>query len=68
VLRHLVPRLTVQYPTGLFLVLPAPLFEEERHVGLEALVAEVCGPWLGHRTCAGAGLAANYHPVNALEV
>ncbi len=50
------------------LVKSAPLLEEERHVGAEALVAHHPWPQRIHAPCTTAALTARNHPVDSIEV
>lgn len=47
--RNLVPSSALKFSTPAFLVYPSPLLEEERHLGLHALIANLYHPGLFHR-------------------
>lgn len=47
------------------LVLPAPLFEKERGIGIGALIEDFVDPLRVHWTCVGSALSADYRPMNA---
>ena len=64
----LAPLAPVEYTSSRFRSEPAPLLEEERHVGFLALVADVAYPFDVHGPRAWAAFAANDHPVDAVEV
>jgi len=66
--RHLVPDAALEQLPGLLLVRPAPLLEEERDSGGQALVADLGHPAFLDRTGAGAGLADGNRPAEVIEV
>jgi len=66
--RHFIPSVTIECSAGRFFVDAAPLLEEEGDVLCEAAVADLGDPVCFHRPGAGAGLAADDHPVDAGEV
>ena len=61
------PSSTLSDPNSRFVV-SAPLFEEERNVLFDALVAHARRPFGLHRPRAVTGLPAHDHPANILEV
>ena len=65
---HLVIGFTLEFATSFLFVYTAPLFEKERNMCSKALVADVKDPFEAYRSCAGAGFATNYNPINAFEV
>ena len=65
---HFVPRTSVQLAAIAGLLNAAPLFEEERDVGLSAMGANLTDPILFHGTRAGAALTADDHPLYSAEI
>src|ERR1039458_7646960 len=65
---HLVPALAVELSAATFWRSPAPLLEEERHTGREALVADLHYPLIPELSRPGSRLAADNHPVNPVEI
>jgi hypothetical protein len=66
-IRHLVPGSAVEDATGQFFSLSAPLFEEERNALSDASISNFSHPPGINMTRPGTGLAADDHPMNALQ-
>jgi hypothetical protein len=65
--RHLVPGPSVQLTAHSFLFRSAPLFEEERNALSDAAISNFSHPPRINMTRPGTGLAADDHPMNALQ-
>jgi hypothetical protein len=65
---HLVPAAAVQLAAAFFGRPPAPLFEEERHVGVDTVVADTGDPRDLERPVARPGLAAGDDPADPVQV
>lgn len=73
-MRELIPRLPIQYPTvrvfrtaNTSFVEGAPLFEEERNIGMSALVTNAPSPVGIHPSSARTALSTDDDPVDAIE-
>ena len=66
--RQAFPGAAVEETAGFLLVDAAPLFEKEGHAGIETLFSYFHYPGLFHRSGAGAGFAAHYHPIDRCEI
>jgi|ERR1700691_5826849 len=67
-LGKLIVGFAVQFSARTFLVEPAPLLEEERHVSSYTLVAYGDHPFPFHGSSTSSTLAADYDPVNASQL
>ena len=64
----LVVRAALKFAAGFRFSNASPLFEEERHSGMAALIAERQDPIALHRPSACSAFATDYYPVNVSKV
>ena len=66
--RPLIPSAAVKNAPGLFLVLPAPLFEVKSYIGVDALIADRTHPIHQQRTSSRTAFTASNCPIDATQV
>jgi len=66
--RHLVPGLSFQNPARLFLVYPAPLFEEKGDARRFTLITNIGHPPLEHRSGPRSALATDDRPMDSGQI
>jgi hypothetical protein len=65
---HLIPCSALKDSSRSLLLYSAPLLEEKWDLGPQALISNICDPFLEDRPCAGTRFATHDHPIDIFEI